>query len=83
MAGLIGNRPQRRTHENASEAAVHHLTRVALERDGLVEAWLGDTPLGRPGPPDAIASVAHVLASDAASLMTGTVVVVAGGFTGW
>ena len=59
------------------------LTRFAMEQDGLLEAWLRDTPMGRLGQPDEIASVVHFLASDAASLMTGSVVVVDGGFTCW
>lgn len=50
---------------------------------GLLDHWLRDTPMGRLGQPDEIASVVHFLASDAASLMTGTVVVVDAGFTGW
>lgn len=50
---------------------------------GLLEHWLRDTPMGRLGQPDEIASVVHFLASDAASLMTGTVVVADAGFTCW
>lgn len=53
------------------------------EESGLLEHWLRDTPMGRRGQPDEIASVVHFLASDAASLMTGTVVVVDAGFTCW
>jgi NAD(P)-dependent dehydrogenase (short-subunit alcohol dehydrogenase family) len=45
--------------------------------------WLRDTPMGRLGKPDEIASVVHFLASDAASLMTGSIVLVDGGFTDW
>ena len=50
---------------------------------GLLDHWLRDTPMGRLGQPDEIASVVHFLASDAASLMTGTVVVADAGFTCW
>jgi NAD(P)-dependent dehydrogenase (short-subunit alcohol dehydrogenase family) len=46
-------------------------------------AWLGGTPMGRMGEPHEIASVVLFLASDAASLMTGSVVVVDGGYTCW
>ena len=46
-------------------------------------AWLGGTPMGRLGEPEEIASVALFLASDASSLMTGSVVVVDGGYTCW
>jgi NAD(P)-dependent dehydrogenase (short-subunit alcohol dehydrogenase family) len=45
--------------------------------------WLRDTPMRRLGKPDEIASVVHFLASDASSLMTGSVVKVDGGFTCW
>lgn len=58
------------------------LTRFGAQ-DGLLDAWLRDTPMGRLGQPDEIASVVHFLASDAASLMTGSIVVVDGGFTCW
>jgi NAD(P)-dependent dehydrogenase (short-subunit alcohol dehydrogenase family) len=46
-------------------------------------AWIGGTPMGRMGEPDEIASVVLFLASDAASLMTGSIVVVDGGYTCW
>ncbi len=59
------------------------LTRFGMEQGGLMEAWLRDTPMGRLGQPDEIASVVHFLASDAASLMTGSIVVADGGFTCW
>jgi NAD(P)-dependent dehydrogenase (short-subunit alcohol dehydrogenase family) len=49
----------------------------------MYEAWIGGTPMARMGTPDEIASVALFLASDAASLMTGSVVLVDGGYTCW
>ena len=54
--------------------------------EGLEEKmkdWLRDTPIGRLGRPEEIASVVHFLASDAASLLTGTIVLADGGFTSW
>jgi NAD(P)-dependent dehydrogenase (short-subunit alcohol dehydrogenase family) len=45
--------------------------------------WLRDTPIGRLGRPDEIASVVQFLASDASSLMTGSIVLADGGFTAW
>jgi NAD(P)-dependent dehydrogenase (short-subunit alcohol dehydrogenase family) len=49
----------------------------------MFDAWIGGTPMGRMGRVDEIASVVLFLASDAASLMTGSVVVVDGGYTCW
>ena len=45
--------------------------------------WIGGTPMGRMGRPDEIASVILFLASDAASLMTGSIVLADGGYTCW
>jgi len=49
----------------------------------MYRAWIDGTPMARMGTVDEIASVVHFLASDAASLMTGSVVVVDGGYTCW
>jgi NAD(P)-dependent dehydrogenase (short-subunit alcohol dehydrogenase family) len=49
----------------------------------LMPDWLRDTPMGRLGRTDEIASVVAFLASDAASLMTGSIVLADGGFTCW
>ncbi len=51
--------------------------------DRLMPDWIRDTPMGRLGQPDEIASVVAFLASDAASLMTGSIVLADGGFTCW
>jgi NAD(P)-dependent dehydrogenase (short-subunit alcohol dehydrogenase family) len=51
--------------------------------DRLMKDWLRDTPIGRLGQPHEIASVVAFLASDAASLMTGSIVLADGGFTCW
>jgi NAD(P)-dependent dehydrogenase (short-subunit alcohol dehydrogenase family) len=53
------------------------------EASGLAEIWRRGTPMGRLGQPHEVASVVHFLASDAASLMTGAIVPVDGGFTCW
>jgi NAD(P)-dependent dehydrogenase (short-subunit alcohol dehydrogenase family) len=48
-----------------------------------VRTWLEMTPMGRVGQPEEIASVVHFLASDAASLLTGSIVLADGGYTCW
>lgn len=49
----------------------------------LLPHWLADTPMARMGQVDEVASAVVFLASDAASLITGAVVPVDGGFTCW
>jgi NAD(P)-dependent dehydrogenase (short-subunit alcohol dehydrogenase family) len=49
----------------------------------MYDAWIGGTPMARMGDVDEVASVVLFLASDAASLMTGSVVLVDGGYTCW
>ena len=49
----------------------------------MYDAWIGGTPMARMGEVDEIASVVLFLASNAASLMTGSIVVVDGGYTCW
>jgi NAD(P)-dependent dehydrogenase (short-subunit alcohol dehydrogenase family) len=49
----------------------------------MYQAWIGGTPMARLGQVDEIASVVLFLASEAASLMTGSVVLVDGGYTCW
>ncbi|PZX12211.1 NAD(P)-dependent dehydrogenase (short-subunit alcohol dehydrogenase family) [Palleronia aestuarii] len=51
--------------------------------DALMRHWIGGTPQGRMGRPDEVASVVLFLASDAASLMTGSIVLADGGYTCW
>jgi NAD(P)-dependent dehydrogenase (short-subunit alcohol dehydrogenase family) len=45
--------------------------------------WLEMTPMHRVGQPHEIASVVLFLASDAASLLTGSIVLADGGYTCW
>ena len=45
--------------------------------------WVGGTPMARMGRPDEIAAVVLFLASDAASLMTGSIVLADGGYVCW
>jgi NAD(P)-dependent dehydrogenase (short-subunit alcohol dehydrogenase family) len=60
------------------------LTRFGMtERPEMLKTWLDMTPMGRVGQPDEIASVVHFLASDASSLMTGSIVLADGGYVCW
>jgi NAD(P)-dependent dehydrogenase (short-subunit alcohol dehydrogenase family) len=49
----------------------------------MYDAWIGGTPMARLGQVDEVASVVLFLASEAASLMTGSIVLVDGGYTCW
>jgi NAD(P)-dependent dehydrogenase (short-subunit alcohol dehydrogenase family) len=54
------------------------------DREGeMYRRWIDGTPMGRLGESEEVASVVLFLASDAASLMTGSVVLVDGGYTCW
>jgi NAD(P)-dependent dehydrogenase (short-subunit alcohol dehydrogenase family) len=59
------------------------LNTYVYDRPDLMSHWIGGTPMGRMGKPEEIASVILFLASDAASLMTGSIVVADGGYTCW
>ena len=60
------------------------LTKFGIEENpDMYKVWLEMTPMGRVGRPDEIASVVHFLASDAASLVTGAIVLADGGYTCW
>ncbi|MFN4092577.1 MAG: SDR family NAD(P)-dependent oxidoreductase [Brevundimonas sp.] len=49
----------------------------------MYQRWIDSTPQGRLGEPEEVASVIAFLASDAASLMTGAIVLTDGGYTCW
>ena len=54
------------------------------DRDApMYKRWIDSTPMARLGEPEEVASVVLFLASDAASLMTGSIVTVDGGYTCW
>jgi NAD(P)-dependent dehydrogenase (short-subunit alcohol dehydrogenase family) len=54
------------------------------DREGeLYKRWIDGTPMGRLGEPHEVASVILFLASDAASLLTGSIVLADGGYTCW
>jgi len=59
------------------------MTEFAKSNAVLYGAWMDGTPMARVGTVEEIASIVHFLASDAASLMIGSVVIADGGYTCW
>ena len=67
----------------SSYSATAPLTAFAKTNKPMFDAWIDGTPMARMGEPDEIAAVVMFLASDAASLMTGSIVLADGGYTCW
>ena len=59
------------------------LTRFGLDNPELSKVWLEMTPMHRVGRVDEIASVVLFLASEASSLLTGSIVLADAGYTCW
>jgi NAD(P)-dependent dehydrogenase (short-subunit alcohol dehydrogenase family) len=59
------------------------LNAFADKQGAMYRRWIDSTPQARLGQPEEVASVVHFLASDAASLMTGSIVLVDGGYSCW
>ncbi|MGU9951077.1 MAG: SDR family NAD(P)-dependent oxidoreductase [Gammaproteobacteria bacterium WSBS_2016_MAG_OTU1] len=59
------------------------LNRFVESKPEMFNAWIDNTPMKRLGRCDEIASVALFLASDAASLLTGSIILADGGYTCW
>ena len=59
------------------------LTRYVYDDAEMHRQWIGGTPMARMGQPEEIAAVVLFLASDAASLMTGSIVLADGGYVCW
>ena len=57
------------------------LTKFAADTPGMLDTWLDMTPMHRMGQPREIASVILFLASEASSLLTGSIVLADGGYT--
>lgn len=59
------------------------MTAYVNEDPEMHHYWVGGTPMQRLGRPDEVASVVLFLASEAASLMTGSIVLADGGYVCW
>lgn len=59
------------------------LTEGIFADQGLVDVLEGDTPVGRIGRPEDLTGLTVYLASDGSDFMTGSEVVIDGGFTAW
>ena len=59
------------------------MNKYVYENEEMYRHWVGGTPMARLGKPEEVASVVLFLASDAASLMTGSIVLVDGGYVCW
>lgn len=59
------------------------LNAFADKQGEMYRRWIDGTPQGRLGEPEEVASVVLFLASDAASLMTGSIVLADGGYSCW
>ncbi len=57
------------------------LTARFFEDPAIIEQWLTPTPMQRPGEPHELGGLAVYLASDASSFMTGSIVVIDGGYS--
>ena len=59
------------------------LNAFADQSSEMYRRWIDGTPMARLGEPEEVAAAILFLASDAASLMTGAVVLVDGGYSCW
>ena len=59
------------------------LNAFANKESEMYRRWIDGTPMGRLGTPEEVASVVLFLASDAASLLTGSIVLADGGYSCW
>ena len=59
------------------------LNAFADQSSEMYRRWIDGTPMARLGEPEEVASIVLFLASDAASLMTGSIVLVDGGYSCW
>jgi NAD(P)-dependent dehydrogenase (short-subunit alcohol dehydrogenase family) len=83
LAGEWGTRGVRVNSISPGYTRTAILDQVGRLQPEWTSLWFGNTPMGRPGEVGEIANVVCFVASDKASFMTGSDVVVDGGFTSW
>lgn len=83
LAGEWAPRKVRVNSVSPGYTATALLEQVKAQKPEWGALWDGDTPMGRSAEPREVASVVVFLLSDASSYMTGSNVVVDGGYTVW
>jgi len=83
LAGEWGSRGVRINSVSPGYTATAILDQVIEQQPEWTQTWFRETPMGRPAQTREVAAVVRFLASDAASFMTGSNVVVDGGYTCW
>lgn len=83
LAGEWAGRGVRVNSVSPGYTATAILDQVIEQQPEWTKTWFRETPMGRPAETQEVAAVVRFLASDAASFMTGSNVVVDGGYTCW
>ncbi len=83
LAGEWAGRGIRVNSVSPGYTATPLLEQVRAQKPDWAAVWQSETPMARPAEPSEIAAVVVFLLSDASSYMTGSNVVVDGGYTVW